>query len=510
MTALDVVTILVFVIGASAFAVFVLSQPARPEMRVDLSDQAEVAFLFKGPDLEHADRHGRKILQDHAAPHDWDALRKTFLPRFPDFPHCGEIVDGESLTLKPAGDGKTGSVSITRTGGMTRVSVLNASAPDPTNQYQIDALKRQVTSLTAAAETAPHPIWLMGADGQVEWNNTAYEDLYKIAKGKDSDPQFPLFADLSKNPNPPLNTRTSTTKNGSDQSLWYDITASICESGVVFHAIDISAVIKADIAQRNFVQTLAKTFAQLSIGLAIFDREQRLALFNPALVDLTSLPPEVLSSRPDMLSFFDRLRDKRMMPEPKNYADWRQKISDLIAAASDGHHQETWTLPTGQTYRVTGRPHPDGAIAFLIEDVTAEVSLTRNFRAELELGQSLLDTLEDGIAVFTSAGVLAFCNAAYRTLWKQDPDTSFADITIHDAISVWNEQSDRGTDWDEVRDFVLRVTERVPWVSNIKFGASRSLMLCLTPIATGATVVRFKEPSADLDASIPMVEESDA
>ncbi|MEO1607727.1 MAG: PAS-domain containing protein, partial [Pseudomonadota bacterium] len=160
--------------------------------------------------------------------------------------------------------------------------------------------------------------------------------------------------------------------------------------------------------------------------------------------------------------------------------------------------------------RVTGRPHPDGAIAFLIEDVTAEVSLTRNFRAELELGQSLLDTLEDGIAVFTSAGVLAFCNAAYRTLWKQDPDTSFADITIHDAISVWNEQSDRGTDWDEVRDFVLRVTERVPWVSNIKFGASRSLMLCLTPIATGATVVRFKEPTADLDASIPMVEESDA
>ncbi len=132
------------------------------------------------------------------------------------------------------------------------------------------------------------------------------------------------------------------------------------------HAIDINAVISAEIAQRNFVQTLAKTFAQLSTGLAIFDRNSQLALFNPALVDLSALPIEFLSARPDLLSFFDRLCDSRVMPEPKNYNSWRQEIADVIAAATDGSYQETWSLDTGQTYRVSGRPHPDGAIAFLI------------------------------------------------------------------------------------------------------------------------------------------------
>ena len=58
-----------------------------------------------------------------------------------------------------------------------------------------------------------------------------------------------------------------------------------------------------------------------------------------------------------------------------------------------------------------GRPHPDGAIAFLIEDISAEVALTRNYRAELEMGQALLDVVEDGFAVFSSSGIMMFCNA---------------------------------------------------------------------------------------------------
>ena len=62
-----------------------------------------------------------------------------------------------------------------------------------------------------------------------------------------------------------------------------------------------------------------------------------------------------------------------MMPEPKDYRSWRQQMSDLEAAAQNGTYEETWALPTGQTYRVTGRPHPDGAVALLFEDISAEV-----------------------------------------------------------------------------------------------------------------------------------------
>lgn len=91
-------------------------------------------------------------------------------------------------------------------------------------------------------------------------------------------------------------------------------------------------------------------------------------------------------------------------------------MADLISAAETGQFEETWSLETGQTYRVKGRPHPDGAIAFLLEDISTEVLLTRNFRAELEMGQNLVDTFDDALAVFSHAGVLTFSNKAYELL----------------------------------------------------------------------------------------------
>ena len=43
---------------------------------------------------------------------------------------------------------------------------------------------------------------------------------------------------------------------------------------------------QAETALRGFMQTLAKTFAHLPTGLAIFDQHRQLALFNPALAPL--------------------------------------------------------------------------------------------------------------------------------------------------------------------------------------------------------------------------------
>ena len=171
------------------------------------------------------------------------------------------------------------------------------------------------------------------------------------------------------------------------------------------------------------IRDRTKTFADLPTGLAIFDRERNLQLFNPALIDLTGLSAGFLTGRPTLFDFLDKLRDARMVPEPKDYRSWRQQMNNLEAAAATGHHVETWSLPGGQTYRVTGRPHPDGAVAFLFEDITSEISLTRKFRAELTLGAHVLDGLEDALAVFSPSGQMLLSNRSYVALWGEKSET---------------------------------------------------------------------------------------
>ena len=109
------------------------------------------------------------------------------------------------------------------------------------------------------------------------------------------------------------------------------------DADVVTYATDITRLIEADTVRKEFVQTLTKTFADLSTGLAVFDRDQRLVLFNPAVLDLTGLSAEFLSGRPPMIEVFDRLRDNHKMPEPKNYATWRAQIAEMIKSATKGY-----------------------------------------------------------------------------------------------------------------------------------------------------------------------------
>jgi PAS domain-containing protein len=238
------------------------------------------------------------------------------------------------------------------------------------------------------------------------------------------------------------------------------------------------------------------TFAHLSTGLAIFNRERLLILFNPALLDLTSLPADFLSKRCSAKSFFDQLRELRITPDTPTHKSWAKQVDLITQAALEGRYSETWTLPTGATYRVTGRPHPDGALVFLFEDITAEITVTRRFRTELDTCHRVLDAVETSLVLFSSTGQLQLCNDAYRRLWKSDPESSFAKYTLRDAITLWQESCTNTEVWSQVQERILSVSLRQFWQTTISLKTQKTLRLSLTPILGGMTLVSFEPVSA--------------
>ncbi len=56
-------------------------------------------------------------------------------------------------------------------------------------------------------------------------------------------------------------------------------------------AVDASAALEAERTLARFVRTMTETFAHLNVGLAIFDRNQTLAMFNPALMEMWQADP---------------------------------------------------------------------------------------------------------------------------------------------------------------------------------------------------------------------------
>ena len=503
---IDWVFIFTACIATGMFAVWWIDQTAghreSPSESTRAKDDLTIAFLFDGDALLDATEAAQEMVDAVEGDTDWERLTTLLRPRFPDLPQNNEPLKPDTVRKVAAADTTdTAVLNLEHRDGVTRIELRDEQRHDQdvSDRHNHMVLQKELDILRQTIDGAPCPVWQTNSDGNIDWYNFAYGKL--LSEGSSASRQQVFDIDQSKQM-PNGQTRTSLSVDGSPETAWYDVFVNRFAEKTTHYAINVDAVVNAESAQRNFVQTLAKTFAELSIGLAIFDRNRQLALFNPALIDLTVLPAEFLSARPDLLSFFDRLRENRMMPEPKNYATWREQIADVVTAAANGRYVETWTLPSGPTYKVSGRPHPDGAVAFLLEDISAEVALTRRFRSELELGQSLLDTLDDAIVVFSSTGLLTTSNAAYRKLWGIDPESSFVGMTVLDAIRHFQSQCDATPIFGEIRDFVLDCAERAEWDGCIRTKSGVDLICGVHPVNGGATLVRFQK-------AIPMDRQAD-
>jgi PAS domain-containing protein len=485
-------------VGAAFCALWLMTLFDRGRPSANPADRVDsTSLLFDDDNLVHATDAGHRLLSplkrmDHA---DWADAHRALALRFPDLPAtAAQALARAPATLLPNDPDDGGRLDLEDMRGKIRLVLDDPARATVADRHLATWQARELLAISRAGNLFPFPVWFCDAQGAITWANNCYHDLAHLVNSDTTGENHISAFDLGlPDGGNEVTERAVLNISGEDKPMWFNTTRIRTDDGGSLNfAIDIDAVVAAEIAQRKFVQTLTKTFAQLSIGLAIFDRNRQLALFNPALIDLTALPADFLSARPNLLTFFDKLRENRMMPEPKDYSNWRQHIADLVVASADGRYHETWTLPSGLTYRVTGRPHPDGAIALLFEDISAEVSLTRRFRAQLSLGQSVIDTLDEAIAVFSSSGVLTVSNAAYRKMWKMDPDSSFAEITIQDALRVWQSMARSNPLWTRLRDCVQNVRDRSEWFADLEMKSGAAVECRVTPVGGGATLVGFR------------------
>lgn len=437
----------------------------------------------------------------------WDSLQDSLIEVLENVPEAfsGLREEGRAFQLSGAYGRDTLTVIGVRDGDELIITVAAAGA----EQHSVRLDRRSVVSLQAdndmlhsAIETSPILSWAINQQGEVIWGNAAYIACIQSVTGPDSGIGWPLpalFADET--------TKTPGTVRRKlvamdDTVRWFELSVVKSSDALRFvHATPLDKVIKAEDALRTFIHTLTKTFAHLPTGLAIFDRDRQLALFNPALIDLTELDGGWLSQRPTLESFFDRLRERQKLPEPKDYKAWRESLSAVERATDSGTYEETWNLPTGQIYRVTGRPHPDGAVALLIEDISAEMSITRRFRSTLEVYQAVLDTSQEALAVFDANGQISMSNDRYAQMWGHDPRNALTTISATEALQTWQAACLPNPLWGEVRDFLTTTDDRAEWFDDVICTDGSQLQVRVSPLARGGTLVGFMAGTATLQIS---------
>jgi PAS domain-containing protein len=406
--------------------------------------------------------------------------------------HCSRS-DGSSYEVLGAPQGAAVLLSI-------RPASAEARALDAAERALARA-RGDVAFQRDALDRAPIMIWTLAPDGTVTWANASYRDRFAPAEPERIDHRPPnVFAHLLEEV--PLTPRDGCESRrrvkiadplGGDPH-WFEISQLPLPSGeTLTYAIGVNELVAAEASLRRFVETLTETFAHLPIGLAVFDKNRRLGLFNPALSDLVKIDAVWLAGRPSLRDFLERLRETRQMPEQKDFAAFRRMLTTLEEGARDGTYEENWQLPSGKIFRVTGRPHPQGALAFLFEDISTAIQLERRYRSELELSQATLDRIGEAVAVFDTSGMLVFVNSAFEALWGLEPMEGLEGPAIGELTEIWAGRCVPSPIWSDVADFATGAEARTSWSAGIETLRGEPLQILVAPLPTGSTLVTFRD-----------------
>lgn len=466
------------------------------------TDRIVPTFLFDGEDLKDATPDAQLLIKDvpkHMT--DKQSVLHVLGTRFPMLETImAKISRGETQTL-PATDSTEISLEVAEIEGLIQLKLFGVCSQDSLTISEIaaqDALLSELSTLRNLTTMSPHLIWQQNGDGKLNWANTAYLDMSDALSGDEdiaarSWPSEAVFPDLhhDADASKPVKRRVSIDIPDQNGEAWFDVTTLKNGTNAVHFGHSVNETVSAEYAKRQSVQTFGRIFAHLSTGLAIFDDKRRLTMFNPALHEMTNLTPEFLSSKPTVQMFLDRLREARLLPEPKDYIRWREQFTPSDTSADQNGYCENWNIADGQTFKVTGQPDRDGTYTFFFEDITAELSLTRRFRSDIETGQGVLDALPEAIAVFTANGTLVMSNRAYGRLWDVDHDTSVRSHDLRSEMLMWKSHCATAPIWHDLREFIGRSTERGHWTDRAVLDDGRQFTCKAQPISGGMTMISF-------------------
>ena len=209
--------------------------------------------------------------------------------------------------------------------------------------------------------------------------------------------------------------------------------------------------LQSHIASHNGVLEHLKT------AIAVFDADMRLQFYNTSFMNLWDLEAEWLDSSPTYSHVLDMLREKRRLPENRDFNAYKTReikyFTSLVSATEDVLH-----LPSGITLRRMLTPHPLGGLLITYEDVTGHLTMERSVTVLNETQYTVINHLREAILLFGRDGRLRLANTAYLTLWQiSDSDFNNPPLTIMEVIEKQKSFFENESNWEALKEQLLGV-----------------------------------------------------
>jgi PAS domain-containing protein len=348
-------------------------------------------------------------------------------------------------------------------------------------------------------EALPLPVWTRHADNSIAWANKAFLSLRGFASLDDAiaadailQPSERELAARTLESGEPANSRASLIVKGQTRVLSFGL-APLGNSGVAGFASDITEGARREASLKLACDACEDMIDHFPFAVAVLDGERKLTGCNKAYAEMWDLPKPWLDSHPSYGEILDRLRDKRRLPEQRNFPEW--KAAQMAAFEPAGRRgEEFWHLPNGRSIRIVIQSHLLGGVFILFEDITERLKLESSLNLLTQVQKATLDTLDEGIAIFGTDGRLVMHNVPFGRMWKLSESELDGQPHFAEIANLCTGRIGQDGIWGIVSCGVNSATPECfgEW-SKTRRADGRVISLSLSRLPNGATVVAFSD-----------------
>jgi len=379
----------------------------------------------------------------------------------------------------------------------------------------LEATEGTAQGLTVFMDALPLPLWRRDAAGKLTWVNAAYvaavgasspEEV--IEQGIEIEDRSAALAHQASTDGMPVRERLRTVVGGEPRAI--DLVALPVTGGTGGVALDRTEANTFAEALKEQQSANNRVLDGLATAVAMFDADRRLRYANDAFARLWDLDASWLATRPSHSEILERLRETRHLPEHRDFRAWKESRMALYTSVT-APREEDWPLPDGRMLRLVCRPHPQGGLIFLYEDVSDRVALESQYNTLIEVQRKTLDNLDEGIAVFGTDGRLELHNESFEKLWHLTPVQLEGRPHVNEVITLCKDLFDEEDEWRAIRS---RTTGGENARTSIQRRIDRLdgtiLQFAVQPLRSGQTLVTFLDLTAAANIERALREKNDA
>lgn len=286
-------------------------------------------------------------------------------------------------------------------------------------------------ALVGLIEAAPMPMWFRGSDLTLQLVNQAYVDAVGATTAAEVvQSQIELLEPEDGRSPADIARATLTSQAKSERIIAATIhgarrTLRVSDlplglEGVAGYAIDIEEQQQVAREFRAFRDAQRALLDQLSVGVALFDGEERLTFANRPFRRLFSLTEEAIEAQTPFERFLAEARERGRTPEVRDFPEWRRERTGWFGMQDT--QEEAWPLPGGTHLRVVAQPMPDGGLILITEDRTESLALSAVRDTLLRTRTATLDSLFEALAIFAPDGSVQLWNRSFAGTWGLTPE----------------------------------------------------------------------------------------